>query len=164
MSEAAGGGDKRDYLGESIEQFKLEFKRVLEHLRTTKRHETNITPDMDISVFDEKLMIAWVEFKGFIDNLQKTAIESLDIPNLSAQADRSVKYIQALLQEVEHTGQSARKKAKTDFLAWLLNKWTPLMVDLEMIKRVKPEELADEQRNLREDLGVLVNDVLGWQS
>ena len=164
MAEVIGGVDKRDYLGESIEQFKSEFKRVLEHLRAFKRHETNITPDMDISVFDEKLMITWVEFKGFVEHLQKTAIESLDITNLSAQADHSVKYIQALLQEVEHTGQSARKKAKTDFLAWLLNKWTPLVVDLEMVKRAKPEELADEQRNLREDFGVLINDVLGWKS
>ncbi len=164
MAEVIGGGDKRDYLGESIEQFKSEFKRVLEHLRAIKRHETNITPDMDISVFDEKLMIAWVEFKGFVEHLQKTTIENLEIPNLSAQADHSVKYIQALLQEVEHTDQSAGKKAKTDFLAWLLNKWTPLVSDLEIIKLAKPEELAEEQRFLREDLDILIKNVLGWQS
>ncbi len=162
MSEAAGGGDKNDYLGESIEQFKLEFKRVLEHLRTTKRHETNITPDMDISAFDEKLMIAWVEFKGFIENLQKTAIESLDIPNLSAQADRSVKYIQALLQEVAGTDPSSGKEGKKDFLAWLLNKWTPVVADLGMIKRAAPENLAMEQDCLREDMDVIINEVLGW--
>ena len=152
---------ERALIEESVENFKAEFRRVLEHIRKLGHHETNITPEMDISTFDDSLRIAWTGFKELLESLRDTPHEQINFPRLIEKINSLAPYIRGVLQELENKKETPGRIEKKDFLEWINNKLNTLLVNLTDCNTASSEERPQFFAYLDEDLNSMINNSLG---